>query len=88
MHFVQICRLETEETEETGGGFQVLISRHSGGRIREDQQQTGAGAGANTKHTPVSPVKDLGDRVTKVSLHFLKTIYFPPAVARRLLIHH
>ena len=48
MHFVQICRLETEETEETDGGFQVLISRHSGGRIREDQHQTGAGAEANT----------------------------------------
>ena len=55
---------------------------------QRDQQQTGAGAGANTKHTPVSPSKDLGARVTKVSLHFLKTIYFPPAVARRLLIHH
>ena len=46
MHFVQICRLETEETEETGGGFQVLISRPSGGRIGGDQ--TGAGAEANT----------------------------------------
>ena len=45
MHFVQICRLETEET---GGGFQVLISRPSGGRIGGDQLQTGAGAEANT----------------------------------------